>query len=318
VEQYPDNIPAMKHISLAIHGGAGAILREVLNDEMEAAYLAGLRQALTAGWEILSRDGSALDAVEGAVRVLEDDPLFNAGRGAAFTHEGTQELDAAIMDGRTLNAGSVASVRNVRNPIRLARTVMEVSPHLMLTGAGAVEFARQNGIALADDEYFYDEYRYQQLLEARQRERIELDHSHSTGTVGAVALDAEGNLAAATSTGGMTNKRFGRVGDSCIIGAGTYASNLTCAVSCTGQGEYFMRSVTAYDLSSLIEHGRMELADAGRVVLDKVMKLGGRGGLIAIDRHGNISLPFNTEGMYRACIDQNEEPFFGIFKEDDE
>jgi beta-aspartyl-peptidase (threonine type) len=308
----------MKRISLAIHGGAGAILREVLTDEMEAAYLAALRRALTAGWEILSGDGSALDAVEGAVRILEDDPLFNAGRGAAFTHEGTQELDAAIMDGRTLNAGSVASVRNVRNPIRLARTVMEVSPHLMLTGAGAVEFARQNGIELADDHYFFDEYRYQQLLEAREREQIELDHSHSTGTVGAVALDAEGNLAAATSTGGMTNKRFGRVGDSCIIGAGTYASNQTCAVSCTGQGEYFMRSVSAYDLSCLIEHGRMELGAASRVVLDKVMKLGGRGGLIAIDRQGNISLPFNTEGMYRASIDQSEEPFIGIFNEDDE
>jgi L-asparaginase / beta-aspartyl-peptidase len=308
----------MKHIALAIHGGAGTILREKLTAEMEAAYRAGLHAALAAGWEILSRDGSGLDAVETVVHVLEDDPLFNAGRGSVFTHDGTQEMDAAIMDGRTQNAGSVASVRNVRNPIRLARTVMEVSPHLLLTGAGAVEFARQNGLELADDAYFYDEQRYQQLLEARERERIELDHSHSTGTVGAVALDAAGNLAAATSTGGMTNKRFGRVGDACIIGAGTYASNRSCAVSCTGQGEYFMRSVAAYDLSCLIEYGGLQLVDASRVVLDKVMKLGGRGGLIAIDRHGNISLPFNTVGMYRARIDWNEEPIVGIFHEDDE
>ena len=297
----------MKPIAIAIHGGAGTILRNLMTPEREALYQLGLSNAIDAGHHILVQGGTAVEAVEAAVVSLENFPLFNAGKGAVFTNKGTHEMDASIMDGATLEAGAVSGISNVQNPIALARVIKDKSGHVFLCGAEAETFARQMNIPFQPDSYFYEESRYQQWLETKDSDGYQLDHTVHThegkkfGTVGAVALDGFGNIAAATSTGGMTNKRYGRVGDSPVIGAGTYANNNTCAISCTGHGEFFLRAVVAYDISCLMEYKGLSLKDAcNYVVKDKLVKMGGEGGLIALDAHGNIELPFNSEGMYRA------------------
>ena len=308
-------------IGLAIHGGAGTIARSGMTPEREGEYRAGLERALTAGSEILKRGGSSLDAVEAAVRALEDDPHFNAGRGAVFTNAGTNEMDAAIMDGTTLKAGAVSNLRHIKNPISLARLVMEKSPHLFLAGEGAEAFARQNGVEiLPDQKYFYTEERWQALQKIKANEKggaggkqFIITDEDRHGTVGAVALDKNGNLAAATSTGGTTNKLAGRVGDSPVIGAGTYANGI-CAISATGDGEYFIRATVARDVAALMEYRGMKLAEAAQAALNKVAKLGGNGGLIAIDREGNVTLPFNTSGMYRGYVDPDGKFVIEIYK----
>ena len=309
-------------IALAIHGGAGTILRSEMTTELENEYRNALENALSAGWEILQNGGSALDAVEQAVIKLENFPLFNAGKGAVFTHEGKNEMDAAIMNGETLRAGAVAFVKNVKNPIKLARLVMENTEHVLLAGDGANEFAKEMNIEAEDDSYFYTEHRFQQLLKARELGRIQLDHAvektvaipPSLGTVGAVACDANGNLAAATSTGGMTNKKFGRIGDTPIIGSGTYAENATCAVSCTGHGEFFMLGVTAYDVSARMKYKGLNLLDAANETIERLTEIGGEGGLIAVDCLGNVSLPFNSDGMYRGYITADGKIYIEIYK----
>lgn len=312
--------PDYSKITLVLHGGAGTITRGNMTPEKEKAYTAQLNEALKTGFAILEKGGSSLDAVEATVRVMEDSPLFNAGKGAVFTNEGKNELDAAIMDGKTLKAGAVASVTTIKNPVSAARAVMEQSEHVMLIGAGAEKFAKEKGLEMVDPAYFRTETRYRQLQEIRDREKTELDHDggsgsneniftegHKFGTVGAVALDAYGNVAAATSTGGMTNKRYGRVGDVPIIGAGTYADNNTCAVSATGHGEYFIRSVVAHDIAALMDYKGMSLKEAAdKVVMEKLVKRGGEGGVIAVDRNGNIAMPFNSAGMYRGYIKKGE------------
>jgi beta-aspartyl-peptidase (threonine type) len=310
------------NFGIVIHGGAGTIERSTMTPEKERAYRAGLERALTAGYEILNRGGSSLDATEAAVRVLEDDPHFNAGRGSVFTSAGTNEMDASIMDGNTLKAGAVASVKRVKNPISLARLVMEKSPHVMLDCVGAEAFAKENGIELVDPKYFFTQERWDALQKIKEAEKhggvggkrffISEDGRH--GTVGAVALDKAGNLAAATSTGGMDNKLPGRIGDTPVIGAGTYANNQTCAVSCTGDGEYFIRAGVAHEVSALIEYRGMKLQEAAQMALDAVKKLGGAGGLIAIDKNGEIALPFNTNGMYRGYVDPNGKFVVEIYK----
>jgi beta-aspartyl-peptidase (threonine type) len=300
---------------MVIHGGAGTIERREMTPENEAAHRAGLEQSLKAGYDILQRGGSSLDAVETAIRVLEDNPLFNAGKGAAFTHEGTNELDASIMDGKTLNAGAVADLQHIRNPISLARLVMEKSPHVMLVGAGAEAFARKMGMQFVDQKYFYTDERWQSLQKEKAKSSpVPVSDKDRHGTVGAVALDKAGNLAAGTSTGGTTNKQFGRVGDSPIIGAGTYANNRTCAVSCTGDGEYFIRSVVAYDISAMMEYKGMPVQAAAQAALDKALKLGGTGGLIAIDKEGHFAMPFNTSGMYRGKVGPDGKVTVEIYK----
>ena len=348
----------MSKIALAIHGGAGTILRSSMTPELESEYRGGLEKALRAGWEILYRGGTAMEAVEASVSSLEDFPLFNAGRGSVFTHDGKNEMDAAIMDGASLRAGAVAFVRNVKNPIRLARLVMEHTEHILLAGEGANQFALQMGIETADDAYFFTEHRYEQLLRAREQGVIQLDHTDEEqqiieeavenppagllstaetlvgaggaglrgslkpagtdgdglvsgsrdgnnkkplGTVGAVACDSLGNLAAATSTGGMTNKKFGRVGDTALIGLGTYADD-ACAVSCTGHGEYFMLGVTAFDVAARMKYKNLPLEVAANETVSRLTSLGGEGGLIAVDRQGNVVLPFNSDGMYRGQV----------------
>jgi beta-aspartyl-peptidase (threonine type) len=287
---------------MVIHGGAGTIERSQMTAENEEAHRAGLEQSLKAGYEVLERGGSSLDAVEAAIHVLEDNPLFNAGKGAVFTHEGTNELDASIMDGKTLKAGAVAGLKHIRNPISLARLVMEKSPHVMLAGDGAEAFAKKMGVTLVDQKYFYTDERWQELQKKLKTTPAPLSDKDRHGTVGAVALDNAGNLAAGTSTGGTTNKEFGRIGDSPIIGAGTYANNHTCAVSCTGDGEYFIRSLVAHDVSAMMEYKGMPVKDAAQAAIDKVGKLGGTGGLIAVDKEGNFAMPFNTSGMYRGKV----------------
>ncbi|MBS1772497.1 MAG: isoaspartyl peptidase/L-asparaginase [Bacteroidetes bacterium] len=296
-------------IRLAIHGGAGTILRSAMTSELQTQYEQGLQDALEAGYKILSSGGSAMDAVEAAVMSLEDCPMFNAGCGSVFNNTGKHEMDAAIMDGNTLDAGAVSGVSNVKNPVKLALTIMQNSEHVLLTGTGAELFAKMQGLEFEDDKYFYNETRYKQWQEALKDDRVQLDHTEKKfGTVGAVALDAQGNLAAATSTGGMTNKKFGRMGDSPIIGAGTYANNNTCAISCTGHGELFIRAVVAYDISCLMEYKGLSLQEACDIVVhDKLVKIGGEGGLIAIDKYGNIKLPFNSEGMYRGYANETEK-----------
>ena len=282
---------------MAIHGGSGTINRTEITPEQESAFRFGLEEALNAGYVVLKQGGSALDAVEQAVRSLEDNERFNAGKGAVFSASGRHELDASIMCGQTLNAGAVAGVTNVRNPISLARAVMEQSENVFLLGSGAEDFARDQKLPIEPDEYFFTVLRFQQLAEAQQANKTQLDHSKRNtgkGTVGAVALDQHGNLAAATSTGGLTNKKYGRVGDTPVIGAGTYANNETCAVSCTGYGEFFIRSVVAYDISCLMAYKGLSLKEAcAYVVQDKLKVMGGEGGLIAVDRAGNVELPFN-------------------------
>ena len=295
-------------LAIAIHGGAGVVDRAQMAPERAASYLAGLSLALDAGYAILERGGSSLDAVAEAVRILEDDPQFNAGRGAVLTHSGEAELDASIMDGVGPRAGAVAGVRHVKNPIGLARLIMDKSPYVMLIGEGAEEFAREQALEFVPNTYFRTPYREQELQRAIQRERQSDQGAQApgtiTGTVGAVALDRAGNLAAATSTGGTTNKRYGRVGDSPIIGAGTYANNESCAVSATGTGEFFIRSVVAYDIHALIQYKQLALADAAKEVVQvKLKRAGGDGGIIAIDRTGQITLEFNCEGMFRGARD---------------
>jgi beta-aspartyl-peptidase (threonine type) len=331
----------MSKIALAIHGGAGTILRSAMTPELKAEYRSGLDAGLRAGWEILERGGSALDAVEASTCSLEDFHLFNAGRGSVFTHEGKNEMDASIMDGSRLKAGAVAFVKNVRNPIKLARLVMEQTEHILLAGEGANDFARQMNVDLEVDRYFFTEHRYAQLLKAREEGIVELDHTaeegqmiESTpdsqaetrvvgsvpsnaakpiGTVGAVACDENGNLAAATSTGGMTNKKFGRIGDTPLIGAGTYADE-DCAVSCTGHGEYFMLGVTAYDVAARMKYKGLSLEAAANESIERLTSIRGDGGLIAVDSHGNLTLPFNCEGMYRASVSSDCEPSISIYR----
>lgn len=299
-----------KH-TLVIHGGAGTILRENMTPEMEKAYLQGLEDALNAGYALLHKGGSALDAVKAAVVSLEDNMLFNAGRGSVFAKDGSQEMDASIMDGKTLQAGAIGGVRNIRNPVELAYAVMTQSPHVMLNGEGANAFAASAGIRTEPDDYFFSEFRYDQWLKIRETENAALDHNVKVsekkfGTVGAAACDQFGNIAAATSTGGMTNKQWGRVGDSPIIGAGTYANNKTCAISCTGHGEIFIRAVAAYDVSCLMEYKGLSLQEAMDIVVqDKLVKMEGEGGMVGVDAKGNAALVFNSAGMYRGI--QNSE-----------
>ena len=295
----------MNEISLGIHGGAGTILQSSMTPEKEKSYSDGLRMALDTGYALLEQGHTALDAVEAAVASLEDCPLFNAGKGSVFTSEGTHEMDASIMEGQSLQAGAVSAISGVKNPIRLARLVMEQSGHVFLSGKGAEAFAKRMKTELREADYFHDDFRHAQWLEVKDTDQFQLDHSATKeqkfGTVGAVALDRHGNVAAATSTGGMTNKQFGRVGDSPMIGAGNYANNNTCAVSCTGSGEFFIRGVVAYDVSCLMEYKELSLVEACKeVIQNRLPKIGGDGGLIAADTKGNLALEFNTDGMYRG------------------
>lgn len=305
------------NFSIAIHGGAGTILRSSMTRELQQQYETGLQEALDAGYAILEAGGSSLDAVEAAVASLEDFPLFNAGRGAVFNNIGRHEMDASIMYGKGLEAGAVCGVSHVKNPVKLARAIMDHSEHVVLCGAGAEQFAKLQQLAFEDDAYFYTEQRYQQWQQALKEDRVQLDHTDKKfGTVGAVALDKDGNLAAATSTGGMTNKKFGRMGDSPIPGAGTYANNNTCAISCTGHGELFIRSVVAHDISCLMEYKGLSLKEACDIVVrDKLVKIGGEGGLVAVDKYGNIEMPFNSEGMYRACRNSKGTTTIKIYKD---
>jgi beta-aspartyl-peptidase (threonine type) len=306
----------MGKFSLVIHGGAGTILKENMTAEKETQYRQALQEALDAGYSVLEKKGSAMDAVKAAVISLEDCILFNAGRGSVFTHKGTHEMDAAIMDGETLQAGAVAGVKNIRNPVLLADCIIKNSEHIFLIGAGAEEFANLHGIKTEPDEYFFSESRHEQLKFAQTNEKVVLDHFNAVssealvkgdnekkfGTVGAVACDAFGNIAAATSTGGMTNKKFGRIGDTPIIGAGTYANNKTCAISCTGHGEPFMQAVTAYDVSCLMEYKGLSLQQAmEEVTMRKLVAINGEGGMIGVDAKGNAAMIFNSAGMYRGA-----------------
>lgn len=316
------------NFGIVIHGGAGTILKENMSDSLEKAYKEKLEEAIRVGHEILANGGTAVEAVQRSINVMENSPLFNAGKGAVFTSAGTNELDASIMDGETLNAGAVAGVTTIKNPINLAYEVMENSQHVMMAGEGAETFAREQGVELVDPEYFYTENRYKSLQRIKDREETQLDHDDNRsafvdpfikdskyGTVGAAALDKHGNLAAGTSTGGMTNKKWGRIGDAPIIGAGTYANNKTCAVSGTGWGEFFIRGVVAYDISALMEYKGLSLQEAARqVIQEKNPDLGGNGGIIAIDHEGNFAMEFNTAGMYRATMNRAGELEIGIYE----
>lgn len=328
--------PQNPRLGLVIHGGAGVITRESLTTEKEAEYRAKLEEAVLTGYKALQNGRTSLDAVEIAIQILEDSPLFNAGKGAVFTNDGKNELDASIMDGKTLKAGAVASLHHIKNPISLARMVMEKSAHVMMAGDGAEIFARNNGVQLVSEKYFFTQSRWDALQKIKAEEKqkaeaekagkkvslvesIKADNRH--GTVGAVALDKDGNLAAGTSTGGMTNKRFGRIGDSPIIGAGTYANNNTCAVSATGYGEYFIRLNVARDISAIMEYqGKPVQQAVDAVIQTKLPALGkadgelADGGVIAVDKFGNIGVSFNSEGMYRAYIDSNGKPVVLIYK----
>jgi L-asparaginase / beta-aspartyl-peptidase len=325
--------PAGTGFGMVIHGGAGTITRGSMTAEMEAQYRAALEEALQAGYAVLSGGGTSLDAVEAAVRILEDQPLFNAGRGAVFTSEGRNELDAAIMDGRTLQAGAIAGVTRVRNPISLARLVMERSPHVMMIREGAEVFGGEHGVEMVDPSYFFTENRWNALRRALEAEGRPIparpdgasgqpdarvhdhDADHRFGTVGAVALDRHGNLAAATSTGGMTNKRFGRVGDVPIIGGGTYA-NPRCAVSATGHGEFFIRNVVAHDICARMEYMNIPLERAAHdVVMGRLVEQGGDGGIIAMDAQGNYTMPFNSAGMYRGYVGADGRTSVAIYRD---
>ncbi len=294
----------MKNFSIAIHGGAGTLIRGMMTPEKEQSYLSTLNEALNMGYKILEQKGTATDAVIAAVCVLEDSPLFNAGNGSVFTSAGTHEMDAAIMEGKQREAGAVAMISGIKNPILLANDVMKHSGHVLLAGEGALSFAKLRNYEFLPPSYFHDAFRYEQWLQIKDTDLTQLDHTkrdHKFGTVGAVACDMEGNIAAATSTGGMTNKKFGRIGDSPLIGSGTYANNQTCAVSCTGSGEFFIRGAVAYDVSCLIEHKNYTLQQAcDKVIKNRLMALGGDGGLIAINAQAEIAMSFNTEGMYRG------------------
>ncbi len=312
-----------RNIGIAIHGGAGTILRSKMTPERETNYRNALKEALEVGYACLQQGQTAIDAVEAAVILLEDCPLFNAGKGSVFNAEGKQEMDASIMEGKELEAGAVAAIQGIKNPIKLARKIMEESAHILLIGEGASQFAQSHQLDFEAPKYFYNAYRYEQWQRLYGKEKAQLDHSEEEtkpeedekyGTVGAVALDQFGNLAAATSTGGMTNKKFGRVGDSPIIGVGTYANNATCAISCTGSGEYFMRAVTAYDVSCLMEYKGLSLqAAAEEAIMNRLSQIGGSGGLIGMDAQGNIVMPFNCAGMYRG-FQREKEQVVEIFK----
>lgn len=304
-------------ITLVIHGGAGTIKRENLSAEKEREYHQKLSEALDSGYSILEKGGSSVDAVIAAIRILEDSPLFNAGRGAVFTHDGRNELDASIMNGKDLMAGAVAGVTTIRNPIEAARAVMTKSNHVLLVSRGAEQFAEEQGLEIVSPEYFFDSTRYEQLMRIKSRETSSLAYpDEKFGTVGCVALDVDGNLAAGTSTGGMSNKKYGRVGDSPLIGSGSYANNKTCAVSATGWGEYFIRLNVAHDIHALMEYGGLSVAEAAdSVIMKKLPRLGGDGGVIALDRSGNFTMPFCTAGMYRGYINKKGLAKTFIFKE---
>jgi beta-aspartyl-peptidase (threonine type) len=309
----------MKTFSIAIHGGAGTLVKGMMTPALEAEYRSALQLALSEGYKVLENDGNAVDAAAVAVRFLEDSHLFNAGKGAVFTSAGTHEMDASIMDGKTLEAGAVSLITGIKNPVSLAKDVMMKSEHVFLAGDGAMEFAKKLDYKLEDPSYFYDELRHKQWLAIKDTDSFQLDHATKKdskfGTVGAVACDKEGNIAAATSTGGMTNKKWGRVGDSPMIGAGNYANNKTCAVSCTGSGEFFIRAVVAYDVSCLMEYKGLSLEEAAQEVVNKrLLEIKGDGGLIAVDAKGNISMPFNTEGMYRASKSSKGREEISIYK----
>ncbi len=321
---------SVENFGIVIHGGAGTILKENMSDSLEQAYKAKLEEAIRTGHEILANGGTAIEAVQRTINIMENSPLFNAGKGAVFTNEGKNELDASIMEGKTLNAGAVSGVTTVKNPINLAWEVMENSEHVMLSGKGAEQFAKERNLEIVNPEYFYTENRFKSLerLKERNSEKTELDHDGKTafvdpfikdskfGTVGCAALDKNGNLAAGTSTGGMTNKKWGRIGDAPIIGAGTYANNKTAAISATGWGEFFIRGVVAYDISALMEYKEMSLAEAAKeVIQNKNPELGGSGGIIAIDHQGNVSMEFNTAGMYRAKMNKEGDLEIGIYSE---
>lgn len=316
------------NVAIVIHGGAGTILKKNMTPEKEAAYRAKLEEAIKVGHKILKEGGTSLDAVTKTINILEDSPLFNAGKGAVFTSEETNELDASIMDGESLNAGASAGTRTVKNPINLARAVMERSPHVMLSGKGAETFAKEQGLEIVAPDYFFTKSRYQSLKRIKDKEKVELNHDDKSGfydsevkdskfgTVGCVALDKNGNLAAGTSTGGMTNKRWGRIGDTPIIGSGTYANNTTCAVSCTGWGEFFIRAQVAYDISALMEYKGLNLKDAARIVIhEKLATLGGDGGIIAVDKNGAMVFEFNTAGMYRASMNNEGDLVVEIYEQ---
>lgn len=308
--------------TLVIHGGAGTITRESMTPEKEKEYTEKLQEALNTGYAILEKGGTSLDAVTATIHILEESPLFNAGRGAVFTSDGTNELDASIMDGATGEAGAVAGVTTVKSPIKAARAVMEKSPHVMMAREGAETFAKEQGLEMVDPSYFRDEKRFEQLKKIKEKEAeketayLEKYPDHKFGTVGCVALDSHGNIAAGTSTGGMSNKKWGRIGDSPVIGAGTYADNNTCGVSSTGHGEYFIRYVVAYDIAALMKYKGLSLEEAANhVVMDKLVEKGGSGGVIALDRQGNIAMPFNTPGMYRGYIREKDKPTVSIYKD---
>lgn len=318
---------AQNKVVLVIHGGAGTISPKNMTPEMEQAYKQKLSEALENGYAVLERGGTSLEAVTTAIQIMEESPLFNAGRGAVFTHEERNELDASIMDGKTGQAGAVAGITNIKSPILAAQAVMQKSPHVLLTGKGAEEFAKEQGLELVEPSYFFDQRRFDQLKRIQQEEQGKGKEGSAKdpewglenkkfGTVGAVALDKAGNLAAGTSTGGMSNKRWGRVGDSPIIGAGTYANNQTCAVSATGHGEFFIRNVVAYDVAARMKYQNSSLQKAAEaVVMETLKQQGGEGGIIAVDNKGNIAMPFNTSGMYRGYMNQKGKPQVFIYAE---
>lgn len=314
----------MSSFSIAIHGGAGTILKEDMTEELEAAYIAALKEALDAGYAILAQNGSATEAVLAATVSLENNSLFNAGKGSVITKKGEHEMDAAVMQGSDRSAGAVAGVKNIRNPVLLAKEIMQNSNHVFLSGDGAREFAIRQGVKMEADEYFFSQFRYDQWKAMRDSDTYALDHTQQKvehlmkdkkfGTVGAVACDHLGNIAAATSTGGMTNKKFGRIGDSPVIGAGTYANNKTCAISCTGHGEPFIKAVAAYDVSCLMEYRKLSLQDAmDEVVNTKLVALEGEGGMIGVDADNNIAMMFNSAGMYRAMKKSTGEQQVSIY-----
>jgi L-asparaginase / beta-aspartyl-peptidase len=328
------SMQAQNKTALVIHGGAGTITRENMTPELEKQYRDKMEEALKAGHTVLKNGGSSTDAVIATIQVMEKSPLFNAGKGAVFTHEGRNEMDASIMEGKNRNAGAVAGITNIKSPILAARMVMENSPHVMLSGQGAETFAREQGLETADPSYFYTERRYQQLQRIKDSNEQELDHDGANkdkrqgslnekfpyrkfGTVGCIALDKDGNITAGTSTGGMTNKQYGRIGDSPVIGSGTYANNATCGVSATGHGEYFIRSVVGYDIAALMEYKGMSVQEAANeVVNNKLVKMQGSGGVVAMDAEGNVAMPFNTPGMYRGYINPDGDLFIGIYKDE--
>ncbi len=318
IKEIENNDPQNKkeNFAIVIHGGAGSITKGRFTKEQENAYKNKLKEALKIGYDILNQNGSAVDAVESVIRILEDSPLFNSGKGAVLNDVGDVELDASIMNGKNINAGGVASLRHIKNPITLARFVMEHSPHVLMFGEGAEKFADEFGLKKVDNDYFKTEERIKNFNKKKNKDKTFLENKdYKYGTVGCVALDKDGNLAAGTSTGGMSGKKYGRVGDSPIIGAGTYANNNTCAVSSTGHGEYFIRNVVAYDISALMEYRGLSLHDAAvKVIKNKLLKQKASGGIIGIDKYGNITMTFNTEGMFRGYIKSDGKSFVGLYK----